>query len=222
MRDRSVPAAFVVGACLVSFAGAAYSQLVPPPSRIPRPPLVSAPPNTVICTEPHDRDRDGLDAIVCGGLDCDDNDRDRFPGNPERCDATGHDEDCDPCTVAFASWASGSPTGYGLNPDQDHDGFFGVACFNTAPGFGQPLRPPGCDLGKVAISGTGPFTIRGLDCDDTNRVIGPADQVCDGDRVKICNASATGAPWDTQACPAGRSGAGRCVPQPNGTGVCIN
>lgn len=223
MRDRSVPLAFVLGACLLSFAGGAYSQFVPPPSRDPRLPLVTPPPNTVICTQPHDRDGDGLDAIVCGGIDCDDNDGDRFPGNPERCDATGHDEDCDPCTIAAASWVPDYlPRVYGLNPDQDHDGLVGVACFNTAPGTGQPPRAPVCEPTKVAISGAGPFTIRGLDCDDSRRAVGPADQICDGDGVKVCNASATGAPWDTHACPAGRSGAGRCVPQPNGTGVCVN
>ncbi len=47
------------------------------------------------CTTTEDADGDGVDAVECGGADCDDSDANRFPGNEEVCDAEGHDEDCD-------------------------------------------------------------------------------------------------------------------------------
>jgi hypothetical protein len=49
---------------------------------------------TSLCTfVPLDKDGDGHPPQVCGGDDCDDNDPDRFPGNPEVCD--GKDNNCD-------------------------------------------------------------------------------------------------------------------------------
>ncbi len=67
------------------------------------------------CDTP-DADGDGHDAVECGGADCDDRDPNRFPGNPEVCDATGHDEDCD-------------PTSFGAT-DADGDGEVSAACCN--------------------------------------------------------------------------------------------
>lgn len=45
-----------------------------------------------------DQDGDGIDAVNCGGSDCDDQDAGRFPDNPEVCDAANRDEDCNLAT----------------------------------------------------------------------------------------------------------------------------
>lgn len=71
------------------------------------------------CEPCPDEDRDGHRDVSCGGDDCDDSDPDRFPGNPEDCDAEGHDEDCDPYTIG--------------DKDVDSDGFIDSACFNYLP-----------------------------------------------------------------------------------------
>ena len=54
--------------------------------------------------------------MASGGFDCDDNDRNRFPGNPEVCDPDGHDEDCTYQTFG--------------NRDQDGDGYVDARCTN--------------------------------------------------------------------------------------------
>ncbi len=64
---------------------------------------------------PSHTDNDGDGSSVERG-DCDDNDRNRFPGNPEVCDREGHDEDCDYTTYGFR--------------DADGDGQGDNKCFN--------------------------------------------------------------------------------------------
>lgn len=66
-----------------------------------------------------DYDGDGHDAIEHGGDDCDDADATRFPGNPEYCDADGHDEDCNLDTFG--------------DRDLDGDGQISSQCFNLGP-----------------------------------------------------------------------------------------
>ena len=51
------------------------------------------------CAITPDADGDGVVALACGGLDCDDTRPDVFPGNVEVCDDASLDEDCDPSTV---------------------------------------------------------------------------------------------------------------------------
>ena len=79
-----------------------------------------------------DADGDGVLAEGCGGtlVDCDDNDPDRFPGNPEICDPDGHDEDCNPET-------------YGIR-DQDQDGEADGRCCNYDD-MGTAYCGPDCD-----------------------------------------------------------------------------
>ncbi|MBX3249919.1 MAG: hypothetical protein KF901_22265 [Myxococcales bacterium] len=106
--------------------------------------------------DPCDRDGDGVPSVACGGDDCDDDDPDRFPGNPERCD--DRDQDCDPCTVG--------------DRDDDLDGFLSRACSNAAEG-------ATCEgASDVVVTGG---RVRGRDCDDSDPRIHPdAPEVCNG------------------------------------------
>lgn len=65
--------------------------------------------------ESFDMDGDGHNALDVNGDDCDDNDRNRFPGNREIADANGHDEDCE-CNFELI--------------DRDHDGHYDSRSFN--------------------------------------------------------------------------------------------
>ncbi|MCA9577991.1 MAG: hypothetical protein KC668_21300 [Myxococcales bacterium] len=126
---------------------------------IPGVPVVCTAPDTCspatgACVSPCDVDSDGVESIACGGADCDDEDGNRFPGNPETCtDAQGaldlatllHDEDCDPTT---------------LGDDRDEDGFYRQEC------------------GNPQANGV---TLFGVDCDDDNDLRRPGlVEVCDG------------------------------------------
>ncbi len=61
-----------------------------------------------------DADEDGVDAVSCGGLDCDDDDPAVLPGAEEICNL--RDDDCD------------GEADEGVEPDADGDGAAAVAC----------------------------------------------------------------------------------------------
>lgn len=156
-----------------------------------------------------DRDRDGHSDARCGGDDCDDNDLNRYPGNPEVCDAAGHDEDCNPCTIASTTSADG---------DADRDGFVSGACSNPFAG-----TPPQCNTAAVVVDAAR-GRVAGRDCDDRNASVVPGTMVCGPRGVLVCAAvgpASTGAApvngWYERACP----GTSTCFAQPNGTGVCL-
>lgn len=86
--------------------------------------------------EKADSDGDGHEDIYCGGDDCDDNDPNRFPGNPEVCDTKGHDEDCDTSTVG---------------PDNDGDGYSDYRCSNIDQ-YGHIIYGRDCDDTRKAIN----------------------------------------------------------------------
>lgn len=69
------------------------------------------------CAVSEDADGDGARAVECGGIDCDDSDPERFPGNGEVCDSARHDEDCDTTTFGFR--------------DADSDGYGDDRCCNV-------------------------------------------------------------------------------------------
>lgn len=69
------------------------------------------------CSDP-DLDGDGVDAVACGGVDCDDTNAARAPGNLEVCDAADVDEDCDPSTFG--------------ERDGDGDGYVDADCRNVS------------------------------------------------------------------------------------------
>lgn len=108
------------------------------------------------CASGADADRDGVDASACGGTDCDDDDADRFPGNPERCDADApeHDEDCRPTTFG--------------RRDVDADGYVDDRCANAFDGV--EARGDDCDDMEVrAFEGSPENPCDGIDndCDST-------------------------------------------------------
>ncbi len=97
------------------------------------------------CSVAEDLDGDGVAAPICGGDDCDDTDPDRFPGNPEVCDAEGKDEDCDPTTVG--------------DVDVDDDGYVSALCCN-----GDTCGRD-CDDERPSTSPVGAEVCNGLDDD---------------------------------------------------------
>jgi hypothetical protein len=189
--------------------------------------------NTGPCTF-RDRDGDGVRAAACGGSDCADDDTNRFPGNPETCDAT-HDEDCDPLTFG--------------DRDLDKDGLFDKACCNRDErgllhcGSDPDDRNPSVQLGSqvcegaaaVRIGGTVHPCPAGLTCVTQPNGLGTCGEIT---RLPAsCTVGGRVIPHGGQTCLAvaaelaivcedGRARQQRCdlgaicVPQPNGQGWC--
>ena len=195
------------------------------------------------CAVERDADGDGHDAAACGGDDCNDDDPNRYPGNPEVCDAAGHDEDCDPGTFG------------GL--DRDVDGVESMACCNGSacgtdcddtlasvrPGATEVCdgRDNDCDgeldegvagvfypdtdgdgYGDENASGTPTedcrarpgFSLVATDCDDGEAAVNPAAfDRCDGSIDDDCS----GAPDDPPGGCTCEAGETRACPLP---GVC--
>lgn len=92
------------------------------------------------CPKGTDADRDGHDAVECGGTDCNDSNPDVFVGATEVCDEANVDEDCDPRTVGEL--------------DADGDSAVSSACCNQG-GDGAVHCGPDCDDSQPGIAGPG-------------------------------------------------------------------
>jgi hypothetical protein len=89
------------------------------------------------CLDP-DKDGDGVEAISCGGADCNDYAREQWPGNSERWDDQNRDEDCDP-------YSSSARARFGA--DQICDGADNVILIPTH----GDLRRVACPSGSVCV-----------------------------------------------------------------------
>jgi hypothetical protein len=181
-------------------AGAQVPNGAPDPKKAPKWPKTPTAP--AVCP---DADGDGHPSQTCGGAlndDCDDNDSNRYPGNPEVCDDTGHDEDCDPCTVRAPNSAVG---------DADRDRYTSATCSNVSA-----AAVPGLVCANRTDVEVMKGVVRGRDCVDTNEAIVPGAMMCspkDGKQIFVCRDGSL----DMMSCPSGTT----CVEQPNGTGVCL-
>lgn len=99
-----------------------------------------------------DCDGDGFNSEQFGGFDCDDADRNRFPGNTEVADADGHDEDCDYTTYGFR--------------DVDGDGF-GDHRAQNVNNAGVVIAGEDCDDQRRGVHPNAPEVCNGIDdnCD---------------------------------------------------------
>ncbi|MGV3624987.1 MAG: putative metal-binding motif-containing protein [Archangium sp.] len=179
------------------------------------------------------------------GMDCDDNDESRFPGNLETCNAV--DEDCDLETIGTT--------------DVDGDGYVSAACSNPLLDGGvrrgldcndtvEAIHPGQAELCNQAddncngVADEGVTTLRftdsdgdgwgsgqgaqgcvvagtsalGTDCDDANPAIHPGEFQCvsGGQGNEVRLCSMDGG-WTPMLCPT----QGQCRRQPNETGICL-
>jgi len=121
------------------------------------------------CGTDPDADRDGHDAVLCGGNDCDDSDPEVNPGVMEQCDAAGRDEDCVPST---------------LGPDADMDGYVFAMCCNRQMD-GSMLCGTDCDDMNGEINPDAIEVCNGLD-DNCDGMLDPTIEDGDGDGWARC------------------------------------
>ncbi len=116
-----------------------------------------------------DFDNDGHTAERFGGDDCDDEDANRYPGNPEVGDTEGHDEDCNPTTIGA---------------DRDGDGYVSDQYWNDHPS--HPKRGTDCNDSSAEINPGAPESCNYLDDDCDGQVDEGLAQMAyqdnDGDR----------------------------------------
>jgi len=193
-----------------------------------------------------DADGDGHGDARCFGDDCNDADSGRFPGNPEFCDGAGHDEDCDTQTFGqvdedrdghvAARCCNVTPGGGNCGTDCDdledgvHPGVPEVCnhvdddCNDrTDEGVDLDLFP---DIDGDEHGAAGELAMRGCpgdpgmsplpnDCNDKLPAIQPGSLSCDPqmpDSALLCSSLGEFVPMTCAP--------GRCVRQPNGTGIC--
>jgi hypothetical protein len=178
-----------------------------------------------MCPGGGDADGDGHMAIACGGDDCDDNDPNRFPGNPEVCDPS-HDEDCDPRTFGAR--------------DRDGDGFPDAMCCN---GTGAArVCGTDCDDTNVSVNPGNMELCNGFD-DNCNGLVDEEPQasmacerspagavVCRDGRCQLANcppgyhdcdnSTANGCETNTDGDPLNCGGCGAMCIVANGTPAC--
>ncbi|NOY93807.1 MAG: hypothetical protein GXP55_21710 [Deltaproteobacteria bacterium] len=125
------------------------------------------------CAVAMDADGDGHDAITCGGDDCDDADPMRFPGNAEVCDASAHDEDCDPSTFG--------------SRDADGDTYIDAACCNVDASGGMVCGDD-CDDAEMSVHPTAAEACNNID-DNCDGVLSETE---DADRDGFAKLSCSG------------------------------
>jgi Putative metal-binding motif len=195
--------------------------------------------DTCACPYP-DADGDGVNSISCGGNDCDDTDGSMLPGGVEVCDDADRDEDCNPATFGArdtdgdgaidAACCNGALCGddcddnqRGTHPtaveacdsiDNDCDGAIDegvlVQSYEDADGDGWGTGEPS----EFCAGRPGYANVDG-DCDDELSQVHPGAFRClEDSNIEFCDG---GTHWTASTCP----GLGLCVPQPDGTGVCL-
>lgn len=147
------------------FSGQTEDEPEPVSATTPPEPQAAVRTVTIAFSIDCDLDRDGREALACGGDDCDDEDADVAPGKDEVCDLV--DQDCDGAVdegaIDLEQWY----------PDGDGDGF------GDAGAGVRVCSKPG---GAVA------WIADGTDCDDTDERINPgAFEVCDDGIDNNCN-----------------------------------
>ncbi len=145
-----------------------------------------------------DADGDGVNSERCGGRDCDDNDRFRYPGNVEYCDAEGHDEDCNPTTPGTR--------------DLDRDGEDDNRCLNR-----QTLLSTFSQSGSDPDDNNPAIRSGSMVCDGADVIV--HGLFLTSAQAKRISGESRGFAFGSKAvpCPTGT----KCVVQPNGTGGCM-